>query len=969
MKSFLVLLVAYLLFSFQTFAQCEPIEATDSVQYCASDIVNVSLKSGNMLYLGGKFQLIGRFTGHFGAVDTATGKGYQVSGLPKVNNHVNKIIPDGNGGWFIAGDFDKVSGQTRNLLAQIDANGVLTNFNLNIVGVSINNMCIYGNTLYIGGTFSSVLGQTRTRVAAIDLATGNLKPWNPIANSDVVALVGYGNKIYLGGFFNNIGGQSRNFIAAVDTFNGSLSTWNPNMSNYVLSLAAHNGKIYAGGNFSTIGGQSRNKLAAIDTLTALPTSWNPSPNDVVRRIIVNDTTISICGPFTYLDNTNRRSFAQFETATGNLNSINLPFNAGEAYDMVLNNNTLFLAGNFGINSISFTRFMLAKVNLTTLAVDQLNSWNFSLARTVGLNNNILFSGGTFRSMLNFKRNHAAAIDLTADTITNWSPDPVYFVTAMAKAPGKIFTAGTGMMNLYDSTTAAPITTFNPSISLSSAIYNMIWYNNVLYLCGDFSQINGTTRRNIAALNLNGTLTSWNPNPYYNRGIKQLLAYNGWIYACGYFDTLGGQFRKNLAALHPTSGLASSWNPQTNDSVLTMDIAGNDLIIGGRFYQVNGETRNFLAKVNANTGFLSSWNPNPNGFVRTIKAKDGISYVAGTFNMVNGQVRKGVASLDTSSNSPSAWSPLLTTYVPSVIPPLVYDFNFYNNKLYALGSFDSVNNNSSEQAIAIFNIRTSPLDISLTGNTPLCSGSTINLNASSSISGVTYQWLLNGVAYPNTTNTLSFTPSNNDTVTAVIIAPTGSCYIPATIAATNIMQVNPNLTPSISINSTQTSATIGTNINVSATVGSLATGYSIKWFVNNVLTATTSTANFSFNKHQGVDTVKAFVYRTGNGCYAVDSAISNTIYISELVGIETIEGNENISIHPNPAKHFFSIQGVAIGDEFEIFDLLGARKIAGDFKENSVQQIDVSTFVEGLYFVKIKNKNGVVKDIKKLMVLN
>lgn len=64
MKSFVFFIVAYLLFSLQTFAQCEPIEATDSVQYCASDIVNVSLKSGNMLYLGGKFQLIGRWLVH-----------------------------------------------------------------------------------------------------------------------------------------------------------------------------------------------------------------------------------------------------------------------------------------------------------------------------------------------------------------------------------------------------------------------------------------------------------------------------------------------------------------------------------------------------------------------------------------------------------------------------------------------------------------------------------------------------------------------------------------------------------------------------------------------------------------------------------------------------------------------------------------------------------------------------------------
>jgi hypothetical protein len=698
MKSIFYLLLLLCLPTQKLFAQCEPIEASDSVQYIADDIVNASERSGNLLYLGGQFGMIGRYTGHFGAVDTATGHGYMVSGLPKVNGHIYKMVADGLGGWFIAGEFTKVGNQTRNYLAQIDANGALTSFNANIVGSGVEALYVSGNTLYVGGWFATVMGQARTKLAAFDIPTGNLKPWNPAANSDVTTIVGYGNKIYLGGFFTTINSQTRHFIASVDSVAGNITSWNPNMSQYVLALAANGGKIYAGGNFSTVGGQTRNRLASIDTLTALPTSWNPNPNDLVRAIIANDTNIYITGAFSYVDTGTRMSLAQFNTTTGALTPFSIPFSwFNEGYDLVLAGNTLFVSGNFSINAMGFTHFSIAKINMTTLAVDNLNSWGSFQTRTIGLNNNILYGGGTFRSMLNSIRTHAAAIDMAADTITNFKPNPPYFVTALTTASGKLFTAGAGIINLYDSATSVQAT-FNPTFPSGSSVFDMLWYNNSLYFCGDFSQINTSVRRNLAAVNINGVLTPWNPNPYYNRGIKKLMLHNGLIYVCGYFDTLGNQPRQNLAALDPSSGMANSWNPQTNDSVLTIDFCGDDLLLGGRFYTVNGQARNFLAKVNATSGDLSAWNPSPSGYVRAIKVKSGIAYLGGTFTAVNGVPKNGCASIDTSTNIPSSWNPLFETFVPSVIPPAVNDFNFSNNDLlYVLGSFDSVNNNCAQQS--------------------------------------------------------------------------------------------------------------------------------------------------------------------------------------------------------------------------------------------------------------------------------
>ena len=122
--------------------------------------------NANTVYIGGNFTLVGPHTGS--GVPIKESDGLPVSGFPKVNGTIYSVISDGNGGWYIGGDFTYVAGIERNRVAHIFSNGSLD------------------------------------------------PDWNPDSNNTVRTLVLSGGVVYAGGFFTDIGEQTRNRIADKD---------------------------------------------------------------------------------------------------------------------------------------------------------------------------------------------------------------------------------------------------------------------------------------------------------------------------------------------------------------------------------------------------------------------------------------------------------------------------------------------------------------------------------------------------------------------------------------------------------------------------------------------------------------------------------------------------------------------------------------------------------------------------------
>ena len=226
--------------------------------------------------------------------------------FPVTNGQVNACVVSGNT-IYIGGNFTLVGSSTRNNIAAIDAStGTVTTWNPNANGV-VNALAVSGSTVYAGGAFTkmNVPTTTRNRIAAIDAVSGTVTAWDPNANYSVAALAVSGSTVYAGGNFTIMNGTTaRNGIAAIDTSGtGTVTAWNPNANNQVFALAVSGSTVYAGGVFTTMNvpTTTRNYIAAIDASTGTVTTWNPNANGTVYALAVSGTTVYAGGSFTIMN--------------------------------------------------------------------------------------------------------------------------------------------------------------------------------------------------------------------------------------------------------------------------------------------------------------------------------------------------------------------------------------------------------------------------------------------------------------------------------------------------------------------------------------------------------------------------------------------------------------------------------------------------------------------------------------------
>src|SRR5204862_289969 len=185
--------------------------------------------------------------------------------------------------------------------------------------------------------------------------------------------------------------------------------------------------------------------------------------------------------------------------------------------------------------------------------------------------------------------------------------------------------------------------------------------------GDFNganAINGSLTRNRAAAvdATTGTATAWDPNA--NNTVYALAVSGSTVAAGGVFSSLGGVTRHNAAALSATDGAATGWDPNANDSVRALAVSGSTVYLGGQFVganAINGSlTRNRAAAVDATTGTATGWDPNANSSVRALAVSGSTVYLGGQFsgaNAINGSLtRNRAAAVDASTGTATGWDP-------------------------------------------------------------------------------------------------------------------------------------------------------------------------------------------------------------------------------------------------------------------------------------------------------------------------
>lgn len=269
--------------------------------------------------------------------------------------YATALQPDGE--LVIGGNFSTISGNSRNRVARMYANGALDTGFMN--GLSGANNTVYSvvvegdDWIVMGGTFNQVNGTTRSGVARLNSngsLDGSFVPGN-YYNVYSVA-VQTNNQVIVAGAATSGGPASvfrLNADGTLDTTFTNNSVGNPTANFPVYAVALQSdGKILMGGSFTAVGGQTRYNIARLNPDGSVDSSFVPptSINGAVRCVTVQpDAKLLIGGDFSVFAGKSSGHVIRL-TSTGALDT-NFTGNAslgGSVYTLALQANNSFLAG-------------------------------------------------------------------------------------------------------------------------------------------------------------------------------------------------------------------------------------------------------------------------------------------------------------------------------------------------------------------------------------------------------------------------------------------------------------------------------------------------------------------------------------------------------------------------------------------------------------------------------------------------
>jgi outer membrane protein assembly factor BamB len=618
---------------------------------------------GDKLYLGPAYY-IGPFTGHFAQVD---GSGAVRPGIPPVNGDVHAIAPDGAGGYYIGGEFDRVGAYPRSNLAHILADGRVGDWNPLPDGAVLA-LLRHEKVLFVGGEFLFINGEMRPFFASVDLTTGSLASWDPGASDPVYTFAINGSTLFVGGEFYSVNGAWRPGAAAIDLETLTTLPWYPLFGNgsptVVYDFAFGHGRIYVAGRYSTVLDPPviRYGITAWEDDTSVTNllPWNPEPNNHVMAVVVSGDTVYVGGQFFSIGGATRRRIAALDAT--------LDTNNATSWDP---------SADYTVNSLSLVG--------TTL-----------------------YAGGSFDSIGGQDRNYLAALDTTVDTnnALPWSAHARLAVNTVVADTSGVAVGGSfnsiggsirrsgGAIDLA----TGEVTPFNVELGNNPAYYTLASDGTTLYLGGSFTTVNSQPRSNIAAFDLaTGALTDWNPSA--DDSVEALAISGSTVYVGGSFANIGGSARNNIAALDATININNAiagWDPNADSSVRSIAFSGSNLLIGGYFKNLGTSpqvARNFIAELDP-SGAPTAWDPTANAIVAKVGVIGGTRYTSGYFSTIGGLSRSSIAALDAAAGN------AIPTFDAGTVSSGIFDYEVLNNIMYVSGRFISIDSITRNHVAAI-----------------------------------------------------------------------------------------------------------------------------------------------------------------------------------------------------------------------------------------------------------------------------
>ncbi len=281
-------------------------------------------------------------------------------------------------------------------------------------------------------------------------------------------------------------------------------------------------------------------------------------------------------------------------------------------------------------------------------------------------------GGDFTAFNSFPRNRIARIDTDGSNDATFNPGTGAddFVTSIAiysntgsQNDGKIVVGGgfTSMNNIQRNGIARLNTdgsldaSFNPGTGANGVVRSVaVQADGKVVIAGEFTQVNGVARINVARLNADGSVdTSFDPGAGPDGIIWSVVVAetpSRKIFVGGEFLEFSGAYRGYVARLNENGSLDLSYDSGGGaDGPVYAMVALPDgrLLIGGYFENVDFTPRSRIARLLSTGGLDPTFNPGTgaNDAVYSLTLQvDGKAMVGGLFTSFNGTRRMGLTRL-------------------------------------------------------------------------------------------------------------------------------------------------------------------------------------------------------------------------------------------------------------------------------------------------------------------------------------
>ncbi|TVR00616.1 MAG: hypothetical protein EA398_11100 [Deltaproteobacteria bacterium] len=197
----------------------------------------------------------------------------------------------------------------------------------------------------------------------------------------------------------------------------------------------------------------------------------------------------------------------------------------------------------------------------------------------------------------------------------------------------------------------------------------------VFLGGDFEDVAGEPRVNLAHVDASGRLGGWAPevSGWSNvalraSNVERIFVHGDTVHVSGRFSRVRGvdsdEVTQSALVAFDRAGRRHNWAPEFAVPMLGPELrlaaTNGMLVVGGRFTAVDGEARTGLAAFDTD-GELLDWAPHAvladgaPAIIHAVATDGGVVHIGGNFAQVNGEVRSTLAAI-TSGGELLDWTP-------------------------------------------------------------------------------------------------------------------------------------------------------------------------------------------------------------------------------------------------------------------------------------------------------------------------